>query len=135
MRKVDGMANQESEIAQRMTMLAEELKVCRPAFLAMGDGNRQHIIVALLENYGGMRVGELTKRTNLSRPAVSHHLKILKDAGIVSMFKRGTMNFYHVDANESQWVQITALVNHINELVQEVSIKRQAGLACCDNDN
>lgn len=119
------------EIAQHMATLSTEFEVCRPALLAMGDETRQHIIIALLENYGGMRVGEITKRTNLSRPAVSHHLKILKDAGIVSMFKKGTMNFYHVDANESQWDKITALVNHVNGLVKEVSLKRQAGEAYC----
>ena len=114
--------------------ISKEFKACHPAFLAMGDENRQHIIVALLANYGGMRVGELTKRTNLSRPAVSHHLKILKDAGIVSMFKVATKNFYHVDANESQWAQIVQLVNHVNGLVKEVSLKRQAGEACCGNN-
>lgn len=127
------MDSKENHIAQRMTTVAQEFKLCRPAFLAMGDETRQHIIVALLENFGGMRVGELTKRTNLSRPAVSHHLKILKDAGIVSMFKVGTMNFYHVDANESQWAQLTELVNHVNDLVKEISIKRQAGETCCRN--
>lgn len=114
-----------------MATLSEEFSVCRPALLAMGDETRQHIIVVLLENYGGMRVGEITKRTHLSRPAVSHHLKILKDAGIVSMYKVGTMNFYHVDANESQWAQIAMLVNHVNDLVKEVSLKRQVGESCC----
>lgn len=44
-----------------------------------------------------MCVSEITKRINLSCPAVFHHLKVLKDAGVVSMFKKGTMNFYHVD--------------------------------------
>lgn len=125
------MRGEENEIAQRMTILSKEFEVCRAAFLAMGDENRQHIIMALLKNYGGMRVGELTKCTNLSRPAVSHHLKILKNAGIVSMFKKGTMNFYHVDANESQWAHITSLVNHINDLVKEVSLKRESGEGCC----
>lgn len=129
------MGTGENEIAERMAVLSREFEVCRPAFLAMGDETRQHIIVALLENYGGMRVGELTKRTHLSRPAVSHHLKILKDAGIVSMFKVGTMNFYHVDANESQWSHMEALVIHINDLIKEISLKRQAGESCCHHDD
>lgn len=127
------MKNGQNEIVQRMTTLSAEFKICRTALLAMGHETRQHIIVALLENYGGMGVGDLTTRTNPSRPAVSHHLKILKDAGIVSMFKVSTMNFYHVGANECQWAQIAALVNHVNELVQEVSLKRQAGEPCCGN--
>jgi len=115
-----------------MARLVLEFNTCRQAFIALGDENRQHIIIALLENYGGVRVGEITKRTNLSRPAVSHHLKVLKDAGIVSMFKKGTMNFYHIDANESQWRYLTSLIMHINDLVNEVSEKRKAGI-CCHN--
>lgn len=129
------MEDEKNEIAKRMSLLSEKFQKCRPAFLAMGDENRLRIIVALLENHGGMRVGEITKLINLSRPAVSHHLKILKDAGIVNMYKVGTMNFYHVDANESQWEQIADLVNHVNELVKEVSIKRAAGESCCGNKN
>lgn len=125
----------ENEVAVKMAALAKELEACCPAFLAIGDENRQHILIVLLENYGGVRVGEITKRTNLSRPAVSHHLKILKDAGIVSMFKKGTMNFYHVDTNESQWEQIASFVNHINELVKDVTHKKQAGIACCVSDD
>lgn len=129
------MKTGEPEIAQHMNALSEAFKLCRPMILAMGDENRQHIIVTLLENYGGMRVGEIATHINLSRPAVSHHLKILKDAGIVSMFKVGTMNFYHVDANESQWEQMATLVNHVNRLVKEVSAKRQAGESCCGNES
>ncbi|GEN95933.1 hypothetical protein PET01_19830 [Pediococcus ethanolidurans] len=43
-----------------------------------------------------MRVGELTTRTHLSRPAVSHHLKILKEAKLVSIRKDGTKHYYAV---------------------------------------
>jgi len=124
------MDTQVGDIPEKLMKLAGEFSACRNAFIALGDENRQLILIALLENYGGMRVGEITARTNLSRPAVSHHLKILKDAGIVNMFKRGTMNFYHVDANESRWEQMTSLIASINDLVHEVSELRQKGLCC-----
>lgn len=120
-------------VHEQMASLAQEFDACRSAFTAMGDENRQRILMVLLEHHGGMRVGEITAHTNLSRPAVSHHLKILKDAGIVNMFKQGTKHFYHVDANEGQWEQIAALVSHIYGLVKEVSAKRQAGEGCCNN--
>lgn len=41
----------------------------------------------------GLRVGEITKQTHLSRPAVSHHLRILREAGIILMRKEGTKTF------------------------------------------
>lgn len=62
-----------------------------------------------------MRVGELTKETHLSRPAVSHHLKILKEANLVLMRKEGTMNFYTLNL-ESDVYTLKNLVEHISEL-------------------
>lgn len=125
------MTNEEKIFAERMSAIASDLQFCRAAFLAIGDENRQHIIIALLENYGGMRVGQLAKITNLSRPAVSHHLKILKDAGLVSMFKQGTMNFYHMSANELQYEQISTLFGNINDLVKQISATIKTGSLSC----
>lgn len=45
----------------------------------------------------GLRVCEITEKTNLSRPAVSHHLQILKNADIVKVRKEGTKNYYYFD--------------------------------------
>ena len=47
---------------------------------ALGDQKRQAIIISLLKTNSceGLQVPELTSVTGLSRPAVSHHLKILK---------------------------------------------------------
>ena len=68
--------------ARKMSELGQEFAMCRDAFIALGDESRQLIFMQLLQNYGGMRVGELTNTVGLSRPTVSHHLKILKDAGL-----------------------------------------------------
>ena len=70
----------------RTEHIAKEFKELQPAFVALGDETRQQIITALLlSDHNGIRVGEITSKTHLSRPAVSHHLKTLKDAGIVNM--------------------------------------------------
>ncbi len=50
---------------------------------------------------GGARVMEITEKTNLSRPAVSHHLKILKEAGIIKMRREGTKNYYYFGCDQS----------------------------------
>lgn len=64
----------------------------------MGDETRQHIILEMMRmDYNGSRVIDITNRTNLSRPAVSHHLQILKQAGIVKMRKEGTKTYYYLD--------------------------------------
>ena len=66
--------------------------------------------MTLLESdCNGIRVGEITEKTHLSRPAVSHHLKILKEAGMINMRREGTKidyyyyYYYYMDANETQW--------------------------------
>lgn len=79
--------------------LAEDFKKCQKMLVAMGDVNRQHMIVEMMKlgNCSGVRVNEITSCTNLSRPAVSHHLQILKNAGILKMRREGTKNYYYFD--------------------------------------
>ena len=74
---------------------------CRPILTAIGDEVRQTILLAMMQKSceEGMRVVEITACTHLSRPAVSHHLKIMKDAGVVHMRKEGTMTFYQLNLN------------------------------------
>ncbi|MFJ5766507.1 ArsR/SmtB family transcription factor [Lysinibacillus sp. NPDC093210] len=72
---------------------------CQKVLLAIGDETRQSILLVLMgtDCQTGLRVGEITEQTHLSRPAVSHHLKILRGAGIILMRKEGTKNFYYID--------------------------------------
>ena len=107
----------------RMQYIAEGFKKLQNSFIALGDATRQQIIMALLlSDYNGIRVGEITTKTHLSRPAVSHHLKMLKDAGIVSMRRVGTKNYYYVDADESQWRQMAEFTSYIYEVAKDISV-------------
>ena len=74
--------------------LQKQFHCCMPLFIALGDKVRLSIVELLTEaavrsedpqgtiDFEGhaMNVNEITRRTSLSRPAISHHLKILKDA-------------------------------------------------------
>ena len=72
------------------------------------------ILLVLLESdLSGIRVGEIAQKTHLTRPSVSHHLKILKEAGIVAMRREGTKNYYYMSVDETQWKDIADLVNLI----------------------
>lgn len=69
------------------------LTLCEPSLIAMGDATRLQLIKIILDldkDCKGICVGDLTQKTNLSRPAISHHLKILKEAGIVTLRQEGT---------------------------------------------
>lgn len=101
-------------IEENMKQVAQEFKDNQKAFIAMGDETRQQIICAILQSScDGIRVGEITKKTYISRPAVSHHLQILKEAGIVCMRKEGTKNFYYINSDEHQWRQMHDFAEHI----------------------
>jgi DNA-binding transcriptional ArsR family regulator len=110
------------QCAAQRQQLSEEFQSCRRIFLALGDETRQQIFLALLEHEKiGMRVPEITARTHLSRPAVSHHLQILKDAGLIRMHRAGTRNYYYVAASESCWNGLKALVDHVDRVVKSAA--------------
>jgi len=62
---------------------------------ALGDPTRQAILDLLLE--GPQPVGELAAMLPVSRPAVSQHLKVLKEVGLVVDRQDGTRRVYRVD--------------------------------------
>lgn len=68
----------------------------RDPFSALGDETRRAIIEQLSE--GDRSVQELADRLPVSRPAVSRHLKLLKQAGLVSDRPEGVRRIYSLDA-------------------------------------
>ena len=62
-------------------------------FSALGDSQRQQILL-LLSDGKRRSVAELTAETKLSRPAVSHHLKILKNAQLLREHREGVRRYY-----------------------------------------
>lgn len=63
---------------------------------ALGDPNRQAILMLLGEK-GRLNVGEIASHFSISRPAISHHLKVMKDAHILISEKQGQETYYKVD--------------------------------------
>ncbi len=66
-----------------------------PAFAALAEPTRQSIVERLGER--AMAVGELAALLPVSRPAVSQHLKVLKEARLVRDEARGTRRIYSID--------------------------------------
>jgi DNA-binding transcriptional ArsR family regulator len=61
----------------------------------LADGTRRTILASLAER--PQAVGELAADLPVSRPAVSQHLKVLKEAGLVSEQAAGTRRIYRLD--------------------------------------
>ena len=112
------MSDHHSEIAQ----LAEEFEGCRKLLLALGDENRQHLILEMMQigQCGGVRVGAITEKTHLSRPAVSHHIQILKEAGLLKMRREGTKNFYYFDADTQAMDRLLQMLSHAKAIMEQL---------------
>jgi DNA-binding transcriptional ArsR family regulator len=81
------------------------------AWDVLGDASRRQIVAVLAERPSA--VGELADRLPISRPAVSQHLRVLKDAGVVVDEVAGTRRVYRVDA-----VALSALKDQLDTFWQ-----------------
>lgn len=64
-------------------------------FTAVADKHRQHIL-GLINKSKSMNASEIIRKIHLSQPTVSHHLTILKNAGLLSAKKKGKEVFYSI---------------------------------------
>ncbi|MCR5218227.1 helix-turn-helix transcriptional regulator [Treponema sp.] len=103
---------------------------CSPLFIALGDEIRQKIMLEVSESgFDGINVTELASRFKLSRPAVSHHLKVLKDSGLLVSVKKGTQMFYRAEFKKNLQV-VDNLIHSVLEVVEaEEKLRLQGNLS------
>lgn len=106
--------------AEEIRRLSEEFESCQKILLALGDETRQHLMLEMMRagDCRGIRVGTITERTHLSRPAVSHHIQILKDAGILKMRREGTKNYYYFDADMEAMNRLIHMLKHASKIME-----------------
>ncbi|MBS6373857.1 MAG: winged helix-turn-helix transcriptional regulator [Erysipelotrichaceae bacterium] len=107
---------------QDVECLSTEIKACQKILTAIGDETRQHIILVMMQTKGcfGLRVNDIAENTNLSRPAVSHHLQILKKAGIIKMRREATKNYYYFDADMESFDHLIQMLNHAKDIMMKL---------------
>lgn len=88
-----------SETPARLVTLAERLK-------ALSDPTRLRLLTMLAERDESLCVCELTEQFDLHQPTISHHIRILKDAGLVAGEKRGVWSYYWATAEGKRSVSI-----------------------------
>ncbi len=76
-------------------------------FKALADANRRKILRLLSKN-DSMSAGDIAEQFTISKPAISDHLKILRNAGLVYAEKQGQFVLYQLNATVMQ--EITALL-------------------------
>ncbi len=68
-------------------------------FKALGDSTRLEMVGLLAAQANELCVCELESHFDLGQPTVSHHLRILREAGIVSAERRGTWVYYSLESH------------------------------------
>ncbi|MDM5317802.1 metalloregulator ArsR/SmtB family transcription factor [Fictibacillus sp. b24] len=84
-----------------------------PLFQALGDPVRQDLVLLLAET-DKMNVTDIASQSPMSRPTVSHHLKILREAGLVGTEKKGKEIFYFLTLDQTV-VQLKQLISIIED--------------------
>jgi DNA-binding transcriptional ArsR family regulator len=85
----------------------------------LGDPRRREIVELLAA--GPCSVGELANQLPVTRPAVSQHLRVLQDAGLVTHQTAGTRNVYRLDP-----IGVAALRDYLDSLWQRALLNLKA---------
>lgn len=107
-----------------MTLLSTKVRLFKqvlPLFNALGDETRQQLVLHLDLNKW-LSVNELTQLTDLSRPAVSHHLKVLRDAKLVVEYREGTKRYYR-----PTFVYYVGAMKQLIECIEQIEGGRSNG--------
>jgi DNA-binding transcriptional ArsR family regulator len=109
--------------------VAHEFESCQKVLTALGDETRQHVLLSLLAGpCEGSRVVDVAAGTSLSRPAVSHHMQILREAGIVRSRKEGTCVYYYLDPADHEIGSLVELFSDIRRIMRFVPSREEAAL-------
>ena len=99
--------------------LEQEFNTCQKILTAFGDEVRQELLMLMvMESREGIRVADLADKTSLTRSAVSHHMQILKDAGVLKSRKEGKFVYYYFDATCKNIDALLRLFEDVKRVIQ-----------------
>ncbi len=76
---------------------AAELADVEAVFAALAHASRRHVLLVLHFRGGEMTAGEIAERFECTWPTTTRHLGVLRDAGLVSVAKRGRQRVYRLE--------------------------------------
>lgn len=83
-------------------------------FQALGDASRVQIVWSLMQ--GEQKVGDLAQNLGMNQPAVSHHLRTLRNLKLVKVRRHGRTSFYSLD-DEHINLLLREGLNHVEDLI------------------
>jgi ArsR family transcriptional regulator len=88
-----------------LPLSAERQGTLVAAFKALSDPSRLEIFRLIAAQTEAICVCEIVDRFALTQPTISHHLKVLREAGLIQVSRRGVWAYYAVDAQGLRMVQ------------------------------
>ncbi len=107
-------------VTQAIDTAPEDLAALGRFLTALGDPTRQRIMLLLSQER--LNVGELAERFHLTRPAISHQIKVLLHAGLLVQERDGRERVYRVDASRCR-----TFVDRLRGFISTCC----SGKACC----
>lgn len=104
-----------SLLLQKKQGLLNELRQSIDIFKAMADPVRQDILMMFMIAKR-LNVSQIVEQSPMSRPTISHHLKILKQAGIVDSRKEATEVYYWLTVENSIVEQLKRIIHAAEEI-------------------
>ncbi len=93
--------------------IPREWRTISRAFTALGDEHRQRILLTF-EKGERLNVGQIVEVSTLSRSAVSHHLKLMKESGVLASQKVGKEVYYWIDKRFIE-ESLSAVLQYVKE--------------------
>lgn len=83
-------------LSKHLQAIPEEWSATSKLFVALGDEQRQRLLLGF-EPGERLNITQIVSTSRLSRTAVNHHLKVLRDAGVLSSEKIGKEVYYRIE--------------------------------------
>jgi ArsR family transcriptional regulator len=89
---------------------AETIATAVARYKALGDRTRLAIVAMLQESPEPLCVCHITERFDLEQPTISHHLGVLRQAGLITSERHANWVYYQLDPRAEAWVRQTLAV-------------------------
>lgn len=89
---------------------ADSIEAAVGYFKALGDRTRLGIVALLMDSPEPMCVCHITERFDLEQPTISHHLGVLRHAGLITAERRANWVYYQLHPQAEIWVRETLAV-------------------------
>lgn len=109
-------------------MNEEELKELKkdfyeagPIMEALASEVRRSIIIELASNYPkGIRIGDIKLKRCITRPTMSHHIKLLCKAKLLKYEKKGTKNYYYLAVSKEKLEKVASVISKLKYFTGEI---------------